>query len=339
MDAALKLKKELSSFSQIELDYFYQKIGSYSSMEELKDNYEEEICNPISQKIFLFNADGIGTGEIWTAWLLKDAFISGGNETFDLTVGDSKYELKAYNFGRHWKTKQWQLSNYKGPWRLGNAGAMTNFSFVDNLIYNAHLAHKVANCKIDSPGVKKMQKVVQKIESLCDSHTMVGDFARGEVSQKKMKLMIEFINLANTYVNRNKTEYDIVSFGSTTPGNPDQSYVIEQQTAEELGNGTFKIVRSIDLNDYNDPIVFDRMLTKSRYIRDGIEVMIDDINSDLLKVENKYKGINFVVFRKDSINITNSLLKIEDRSLDGLLAAVGDTFNLSSASVRVKEKI
>jgi len=45
------------------------------------------------------------------------------------------------------------------------------------------------------------------------------------------------------------------------------------------------------------------------------------------------------VFRKDSINITNSLLKIEDRSLDGLLAAVGDTFNLSSASVRVKEKI
>ena len=337
--ARIKLKNELDASTIGYREWFIDKIGTYSTFEELQEKYTTEIEDSRSQEIFLINSDGIGTGEIWVAWLIKGALISGGNETFDITLNGNKYELKAYNFSRHWKTKEWQLANYNGPWRLGNAGAMTNFSFVDNLIYNAHLAHKVLNCTIDDQCIKNMQKVVSKIEKLSENHTMVGDFARGEVSQKKMKLMIEFINLANSYVNRNRTEYDIVNFASTTPGNPDVAYVIEQQSIDDLAKGTFKIIRSIDLHDCSDPIVFDRMLTKSRYIRDGIEVMIDDINSDISKVEEKYSNVKFVVFRKDSINITGNLLKIEDRTLNGLLEAVGSTFNLSSASVRVKENI
>lgn len=337
--AVWKLKGELGNFSQIELDYFHSKIGTYDSIEQLQQNYADEITNPISQKVFLFDVKGIGAGEIWCAWLVKDIQISGGSETFDLTHGDQKFEVKAYNFGKHWKTKKWQLVKYNGPWRLGNAGAMTNFSFVENLLYNAEIAHRMLTTTVDHPDIVKMKAIIQKIEDLSKGHGMIGDFARGEVSQKKMKLMIEFIDLANTYVNRTHTEYDIVTFGSTTPGNPDIAYVIEERTPEQIADGTFKIVRKVDMYDFNDQVALDRMLIKSKYIREGVESMIDDINNDLLKVEQKYSGVKFVVFRKDVINITDQLHKIEDRSMQGLLGAVGSLFNLSSASVRVKEAI
>ena len=337
--AIWKLKGELGNFSEIELDYFYSKIGTYDSMEQLQKNYHEEISNPISQKIFLFDLKGIGAGEIWCAWLIKNAIISGGGESYDLTVGDNLYEIKAYNFFPHYKTKEKRLYKYNGPWRLGNAGAMTNFKFVDNLIKNAQIAHLVADTEIEHPDVKKMKYLIDKIERKSETYGMVGDFARGEVSQEKMKWMIEFINTANLYVNRNKTEYDIVNFGSTTPGNPNVTYVVKEMTADQLDSGKFEIIRQVDMNDHNDPVVFDRILSKSKYIREGVKSMIDDINDDITKVEEKYSGIQFVVFRKSGINITDTLKKIENRTKKGLLEAVGEVFQLSSASVRVKEEV
>lgn len=334
-----KLEQELDNMSEEDRNWFLSKIGQYSSFKELQENYQQEISDPRSQKIFLFDVKGVGAGEIWCAWLLKDAKISGGSETFDITQGDLKYEVKAYNFGKHWKTKAWQLKKYTGPWRLGNAGAMTNFSFVENLLYNAELAHRVKDTTLDHPDIKRMKKLIQNIEDHSKGHGMVGDFARGEVSQKKMRWMIEFIDTANSYVNRIHTEYDIVTFGSTTPGNPDIAYVIKESSPEEIATCSFEIIRPVDMYDFNDQVAFDRTLIKSKYIREGIESMIDDINNDLLKVEQKYSGVQFVVFRKDQINITKRLQKIKDRSKFGLLAVVGDVFNLSSASIRVKEEI
>ena len=320
-------------------DWFLEKIGQYNTIEELQQNYLYEIGDKRSHRIFLIDVKGIGAGEVWCAWLVKDVVISGGSETFDLTHGDQRYEVKSYNFGKHWKTKEWQLVKYNGPWRLGNAGAMTNFTFVENLLYNAEIAHRMLSTTVDHPDINAMKKIIQKIEDHSKTHSMIGDFARGEVSQKKMKLMIEFINLANTYVNRTHTEYDIVTFGSTTPGNPDIAYVIEERTPEQIADGTFKIVRKVNMYDFNDQVALDRMLIKSKYIREGISAMIDDINNDFIKVEQKYSGVKFIVFRKDMINITERLQKIEERTLEGLLQSVGSIFNLSSASVRVKEKV
>lgn len=334
----LDAKKVISSFIEDLEDpnQFTSRIGSYSSMEELKENYLSEMQDEFSKKVFLLTAKGMGMGEIWSAWLIKDAILSGGGEHYDLTVGEKRYEIKAYNFAKHYKTKEWQLAKYSGPWRLGNAGAMSNFKFVENLLYNAEIAHKIQDSEIDHPDVKKMKSLVSKMEK-GSKYQMIGDFARGEVSQKKMKLMIEFINTAHLYVNRSDTQYNIVTFASTTPGFADVNYLIKDKGSNEL-DGSFEIIRKIDMEDHSDPFVFDRILTKSRYIREGVKAMIDDINRDIEKVEDKYSGIDFVVFRKEQMNITPNLKKIENRTKKGLKQAVGDVFNLSSASVRVKEQ-
>lgn len=335
LDAKVVLNRFLADLSQSEKNEFTNNIGKFSSMEEMQEHYPAEMENELSKRVFLLNAKGIGMGEIWCAWLIKDAQVSGGGEHYDITVGENKYEIKSYNFSKHYKTKKWQLAKYSGPWRLGNAGAMSNFRFVENLLYNAEIAHRIQDSEIDHPDVKKMKSLIAKMEK-GSKYQMVGDFARGEVNQKKMKWMIEFINTAYLYVNRSSTQYNIVTYASTTPGYADVSYLVKDKSTEEL-TGSFEIIRPIDMTDHSDPVVFDRMLTKSRYVREGVKAMIDDINQDVAKVEDKYSGVNFVVFRKEAVNITPNLKKIENRTKKGLLDAVGDVFNLSSASVRVKE--
>lgn len=317
---------------------FYDRIGEYTSVEELQSNYQKEMEDPFSRNVFLISPTGLGMGEVWIAWLVQGAIISGGGEHYDVSLNDKKYEVKAYNFTKHYRTKEWQLGKYSGPWRLGNAGAMSNFKFVENLLYNAEIAHRISDSEIDHPDVKKMKSLVEKMEK-GSKYGMVGDFARGEVNQKKMRWMIEFINTAHLYVNRNKSNYNIVSFGSTTPGNPDVYYLVDEMNEDQLNGESFNIIRRVDMEDHSDPVVFDRMLVKSRYVRDGIKSMVDDINDGIAKVEEKYSGVEFMVFRKEELNITPRLKKIENRTKKGLLEAVGDVFNLSSASVRVKEQV
>ena len=338
-DAKHTINKFIDSLNEDELIEFHTKMWSYNSISDLQANYSQEIRDPFSQRVFLLEPKGLGTGEIWISWLVPGTQLSGGNESFDAELDGRKYEIKAYNFGKHYKTKKKQLASYNGPWRLGNAGAMSNFKFVGHLVYNAEIAHKIAQVKTLDPEILQMQKIISKIEAKSKKYGMVGDFARGEVSGEKMKLMIDFIMLANKHVNKYATEYEIVTFSSSTPGNPDVSYLIHQQTESELSQGTFRIIKQVDLHDLTNPIVLDRTLVRSLYIREGIEVMIDHINSDIANVEQKYDGVDFVVFRKDSMNITPKLERIESRTVEALKAAIGNIFNLSSASVRVREKI
>jgi len=338
LDAKKVLNNFLVKLSEDQKAEFISRIGTYQSMSDIQQNYLTEMDSELSRKVFLLKTTGIGMGELWCAWLIKGAVLSGGGEHYDITIGEEKYEVKAYNFSKHYRTKEWQLAKYSGPWRLGNAGAMSNFRFVENLLYNAEIAHRISDSQIDHPDVKKMKSLVEKMEK-GSKYGMIGDFARGEVNQKKMKWMIEFINTAHLYVNRNRSEYNIVSFGSTTPGNPDVYYLVNEKQIEELGSGSFEIIRPIDMENHSDPVVFDRMLAKSKYIREGVKAMIDDINIDIEKVEKKYDGIDFVVFRKEVVNISRNLKKIENRTKKGLLDAVGDVFSLSSASIRVKEQI
>ena len=93
-----------------------------------------------------------------------------------------------------------------------------------------------------------------------------------------------------------------------------------------------------DESDISDPMILRRMLVKSKYIRDGVSSIIKDINIDLDKVEAKYENINFIIFRKSGMHVSDSIRRIEGTTLEDLNNAVGTVFNVSSASVRVHEK-
>lgn len=337
-EAQKELQKVYNSLSSSDREDFDSQLGRCSTIDELKELYPSHILTPLSEKIFLISSKGIGAGEIWTAWLLKDAKLSGMSEHYDITQGNNKFEIKAYNYSKHWKTREFKLTKYEGPWRLGNAGAMSNFKFIENLLYNAEIAHKIKDSNVEIPAIKDLIAIVNKLEEMSPIYGMIGDFARGEVGKKKLALMFEFIDSAHHYINQTRTEYDIVTFGSTTPGNPDTTFIIEEKEQSSLENGKFKVVRAVDLHNYNDPVVLNRALVRSRYIREGIHELINDINSDLEVIEQKYNGVKFVVFRKDKVNISNKLHKINGTTKKDLVDALSTIFSISAASVRVKEE-
>ena len=339
----LDAKRELRQFLAVyDKKHFISRIGTYNSIKELQANYQSEMQDEFSRKVFLIQPKGLGMGEVWIAWLVKGATINGGGESFDVLSNNIKYEAKAYNFFPHWKTKELQLQNYEGVWRLGNAGAMNNFKFMHRLVHVTDVCHELMVSDIDtskSPTLAQAIEYIKEIEKLSPKYGMVGDFSRGEISKKKMRLMIAAIDLLNQHVNEFKTDYDIVTFASSTPGNPNISYRIESTTDEEIAKGNFKILGTVDLTDITDPIALKRMLVKSKYIREGVSAMISDINNDLSNVEDKYNDVNFIIFRKSGMYISDSLNKIKGNTVQDLKDAVGDVFNVSSASVRVKEKV
>jgi len=339
----LDAKKEVLKFlakNEVNEEYFMARLGTYDSIEELQANYHLEMENEFSRDVFIIQPKGLGMGEVWIAWLVKGAVISGGGESFDVLLNGMQYEAKAYNFFPHYKTKKLQLGKYEGVWRLGNAGAMSNFSFMKHLTHAVDLADELTELSIkENPHLTKALRLIDKIKANSAKYGMSADFARGEIGKKKMCMMFDAIHYLNLYVNEFKSDYDIITFGSSAPGNPNLSFKIKVATPEEIAAGNIQIIEPIDETDLSNPMVLRRMLVKSRYIREGVSAIIEDINKDLDKVEAKYEGISFIVFRKSGMNISQKIRRIEGTQLKDLKAAVGSVFNVSSASVRVRENI
>lgn len=338
LDAKKELNKFLNDLNSDLLEDFMDRIGSYESIEELQSNYHYEMENELSRDVFIIQPKGLGMGEVWIAWLVQGATINGGGESFDVLSNGVKYEAKAYNFFPHYKTKKLQLQKYEGVWRLGNAGAMSNFKFMQHLVHVVDVCHELIVNNVPASGdLAKAIEIIKQIEAKSPKYGMIGDFARGEISKEKMRMIIDVIDLLHKHVSEFKTGYDIVTFSSSTPGNPNMSFIIESTSQENIANGNFKILGTVDLADISNPVALKRMLVKSNYIREGVSAMIKDINSDISKVEDKYGDVNFVIFRKSGMYISDSLNKINGNTTQDLKDAVGTVFNVSSASVRVRE--
>lgn len=336
LDAKYEVNKFIATLQ--DPSEFYNRIGEYNSIEELQANYHKEMADPFSQSVFLINPKGLGMGEVWIAWLVKDAVISGGGESFDVLSNGVQYEAKAYNFFPHYKTKVLQLGKYEGVWRLGNAGAISNFKFMKHLCHAVDLAAELSNVDMkSSPELEKALKHIETIKQMSEKYGMSADFLRGEIGKKKMTLMFDVIHLLNLHVSQFKSDYDIVTFGSSGPGNPNIAFKIKPATPEQIAKGQIEIIEPVDEADISNPLMLRRMLVKSKYIREGVSALIQDINEDLDKVEAKYEGVNFIVFRKSGMNISKTIRRIEGTTIKDLKAAVGTVFNVSSASVRVRE--
>ena len=338
-DAKVQVTKFYDALDENEKSEFILRIGSYKTIKELQDNYQFEMQNAFSREIFLINPKGLGMGEVWIAWLVEGSVISGGGESFDVLLNDNKYEAKAYNFFPHYKTKKLQLGKYEGVWRLGNAGAMSNFKFMKHLCHAVDLAVKLSSVKMQSsPELTKALKIIEMIKKKSPKYGMSADFSRGEIGKNKIRLMFEVIDNLHKHVSNFKGDYDIVTFGSSAPGNPNTAFKIKPATPEQIAKGQIEIIEPVDESDISDPMILRRMLVKSKYIRDGVSSIIKDINIDLDKVEAKYENINFIIFRKSGMHVSDSIRRIEGTTLEDLNNAVGTVFNVSSASVRVHEK-
>lgn len=322
----------LNGFKANEAKEFAKGLATYRTIEALSDNFNKhkkglgDVIFDQAQVI----GKGIGPGELWIAWLVEGARVSGGGESFDITVNNKeKYEVKSY-------------IGDNAPFRLGNAGAASKFQWLKDMRALAATTETIVSIKALEASQPELFAAAKLVNSRAEKSSSA-DFARGEISKTLLGTMVDFIKVAQAAVETRKSGYDIIEIKSTQAGMPNKTYHIEPASASDIASSSFKVIGEIDTKDLQSETVLFRELVKNKYVREGAAGLVKDINAGIAQVEQKYKGIKFLVFRTGGMNISSDLMKVEVSNPDDLASVYGGAkaavFHVSGAILRVREKV
>jgi hypothetical protein len=136
----------LNKLTSEEQDEFVKILYSKDSIADISSN---DYSSGVGSKLYDLEPKGIGKAELLLATLIRNSKVLGGGESFDLTVGNKKYEVKDYR-------------NYPNTRaiRLGTKGKVTRFLFWQEI--NKTLS--VINDLVVSDGIKFIQNedLIQK---------------------------------------------------------------------------------------------------------------------------------------------------------------------------------
>ena len=322
----------LNGLKSGEAKEFAKGLAKYKTIEALAGNFASEkkgLGNVIfdeAQQI----GKGIGPGELWISWLVEDARVSGGSESFDILVGGkNKYEVKSY-------------IGDNAPFRLGNAGAASKFQWLKDMQSLAATTEKIVKIPTLEQQNPELWAAAVQVNSRADKSS-AADYARGEISKTLMGSMLNFMKVAQAAVEERQSGYDIIEVKSTQAGKPNKTFAIKPATDQQISAGSFEIIDEINPKDLQSETVLFRELVKNKYVREGAAGLMRDINAGIAQVEQKYKGIKFAVFRTGGLNISSSLMKMDvsdpytlDQQYGGAKAAI---INVSGAILRVREQV
>jgi hypothetical protein len=278
----------------------------------------------------MMDSNGIGQGELWIAWLVSGARVSGGGESFDITHNESsQYEVKTY-------------MDSASPFRLGNAGAASKFLWLRTLRHVAEITEEI----VKIPSIKSIHSDIfdaaVEVNSRAEKSAS-GDFSRGEVSKELMKSTLNFIDVVKGVLDNRTTGYDLIDIKSTSPGFPNVTLLIEPATPADIQAGKFKVIKQIDMTDVSGEEALFRMLTRNEYLRNGVTSLIRDINVGISEVESKYNKMTFLVFRKGAMNLASKLVKVTGTTSADVVTQYGSAadsvFSMSGALLRVREAV
>tara|TARA_B110000908_G_scaffold46247_1_gene56336 strand:- start:1196 stop:2362 length:1167 start_codon:yes stop_codon:yes gene_type:complete len=327
----IEMKKILNNAGKTEAEAFAGKLYEYNTVEALKSNNSKEVGNSkFSKSLFSMDAKGIGPGELWLAWLVKDVVVSGGDKSYDITQGKLMYEVKSY-------------TDTNSPFRLGNAGTASKFVFIRELRRIGEIADEIVKNKSVKASYPELFSAAEMITTEV-KESASSRFSRAEVDGITWKNIIEFIEVANKTVGDSEEEgYNLVQFQSTGKNLKNITYMIDPKSAGETTDGKLDIKSKVDMKDVSGSTVLMRILVKHKYVRGGITELIKDINIGLETVNAKYKDIKFLVFRKGNImNLGSGIMTIEGDSKEALISAFGSKTSavmlITGGGVKTRER-
>lgn len=322
----------INGFKAKEAVEFAKGLSKYKTIEALAGKFSSEktglgeVIFDEAQQI----GKGIGPGELWIAWLVEGARVSGGGESFDITVNNKdKYEVKSY-------------IGDNAPFRLGNAGAASKFQWLKDMQALAATTEKIVQIPTLEQQNPDLWAAAMEVNSRADKSS-AADFARGEVSKSLIQSMLEFMKVAQAAVQERESGYDIIEVKSTQAGKPNKTFAIKPASDDQIKLGSFEIIDEINPKDLQSETVLFRELVKNKYVREGAAGLMNDINAGIAQVEQKYKGIKFLVFRTGVMNISTSLMKMDVSDpyqlADQYGGAKAAVINMSGAILRVREQV
>jgi len=238
--------------------------------------------SPLGQ-LFVLEPKGVGRGEVAIAWLIKDAEIQGGGESYDVSIKGKKFEVKAYEAG--------------GPSdaiRAGVKAKITNFNFYNELLDTISRIDKLTGF---SSGIPKFdlnayfpESFVALGNKLMAERTSI---LSGEISKGRLATIQKFYDEANAIESHIKGFSNVILRG---PHSKPRELSVVPISEEEVAAGTFTV--KITEKDESLTYILSE-LRRLKYVRDPKALAVDLQNA----VDKSVKGTVYIVFRRNKVNI------------------------------------
>jgi len=191
----------------------------------------------LESKIFQWDAKGIGKGEIYCAWIFKDAIINGGGKSFDVGIlpggGNSddaspKYEVKDYS-GKVPKEGKNELDN-TGAIRVGVEGSVSKFDFWDVILQTVQIVKKIDTGEgiwdmlPPGPDLEELKKLKDYILKRVLQQTKI---VTGEFNKTDTIKFVQFYRVANRVISSVESSEDYNQIVLKGPNQEPKSIIIE----------------------------------------------------------------------------------------------------------------
>lgn len=253
---------------------FFKNLGKYTKIEDISNS---DYKSGFAKTVFDTEPKGIGRGELYIAWVVKDAKISGGGETFDVKINGKKYEVKDYSKGA------------KDTVRLGVHGKVTQFSFwreIQKTIAIVSGIDRKSLTDILGEASSELFKALDDID--------LGKIQSGEVSQKNLKALRNFYVVANSFVEETGDGYNQMVLKG--PNLKPKDYMIKMISDSEVPSSGKASIEIVDDKRGKTIIKFMNDLRRLNYVRTPDDLW-RDIHSAVKSINTKYKSVTFIIFR------------------------------------------
>lgn len=304
-DAATKYKKETEFESFINLlptdafkgiDLVFNKILSTPqntkeffdklyTMKSVKQVSASDYARGIGADLFVAEPKGLGRGELFIAWLIKDAQISGGGESFDVQYGNEKYEVKEYS-----KDKSSSI-------RLGTKGKITRFEFWKEIVDTVRRIDKLMGSSAGKTKFDFAKYFGAEYANVCTTiMSLQSKWLGGEMGYEDFKILQNFYDMS--YTIETKVDKDLIT--NVILRGPDakpQEISIEPIHSKDTENTQITITKTTSDQSYTYVLT---ELRRLKYVRDPKALMADINNTVSKEIIGK---VPFVVFRPDGPHI------------------------------------
>jgi len=238
----------------------------------------------IDSKLFNIDAKGIGKGEVYLAWKVAGAKVQGGNQSFDLKVGGTAYEVKDYSGKKK-----------SGAIRAGVEASVSKFKFWKQILLTVNIIQEMEKkgaWDILATSSDAFAPLLHIKDYLIDRVENKVKIVTGEYNKEDQKQTQNFYDIANSTLDSSDDSINQVVFRG--PKHSPISYEIAPVNAKELKSG-MKIDFASKSGEITQATAIN-YLKKIEYVRNpgAFAVDIQDaINKIIEKGEAKY----WIIFR------------------------------------------
>ena len=263
----------LNSLKSKDQDEFVDMLYSKRSVADINAG---DYSSGFGAKLYDLEPKGIGKAELFLAALLRNSKVSGGGESFDLSIGNKKYEIKDYR-------------RNKNDIRLGTKGKVTRFEFWREIVKTLDVVTDL----VTTNGIQSIQNEdVKKL--IMDIYSRIDTISRGELNKTDVKKLKVLYSAFNKLSQSNATGYTYVTFRgpNTTPA----SYIIDEIPVD--------VKQNVDLHlkekGVSESLIIE--LRRLKYVRNPKE-----FEMDMQEAVNLIVGsdIPFIVFRPEGPIVTS----------------------------------